>query len=115
MNAAPLMQRLLSEAPLPDWHRSPQAVKDVQLPLLQLCKDYGINLSEVAIRFAVDHPAIATTIVGMSEVKHVKQNLKALDLQIPADLMAPPISSGFPANFRQGATNATKIIFLVNV
>ena len=88
MNAAPLMQRILSDAPLPDWHRSPQAVKDLQQPLLQLCRNYGVNLSEVAVRFAVDHPAIATTIVGMSETRQVQQNLKALDLQIPADLLA---------------------------
>ncbi|PSR55021.1 aldo/keto reductase [Adhaeribacter arboris] len=87
MNAAPLMQRILSDAPLPDWHRSPQAVKDVQPKLLQLCESYGVRLSDVAIKYAVDHPDIATTIVGMWEVKHVQQNIKALDLSIPADLM----------------------------
>ncbi|RDC65225.1 aldo/keto reductase [Adhaeribacter pallidiroseus] len=87
MNAAPLMQRILSDAPLPDWHRSPQAVKDVQPKLLQLCASYGVNLSDVAIKYAVDHLAIATTIVGMSETRQVQQNLKALDLQIPADLL----------------------------
>lgn len=87
MNAAPLMQRILSDAPLPDWHRSPQDVKDVQPKLLQLCKSYGVQLSDVAIKYAVDHPAIATTIVGMWEAKHVEQNIKALDLEIPEDLM----------------------------
>ncbi|QNF32977.1 aldo/keto reductase [Adhaeribacter swui] len=87
MNAAPLMQRILSDAPLPDWHRSPQAVKDVQPQLLQLCESYGVRLSDVAIKYAVDHPDIATTIVGMWEAKHVEQNIKALDLEIPADLM----------------------------
>jgi L-galactose dehydrogenase len=87
MNAAPLMQRILSDAPLPDWHRSPQAVKDVQPKLLQLCESYGVRLSDVAIKYAVDHPDIATTIVGMWEVKHVEQNIKALDITIPADLM----------------------------
>lgn len=87
MNAAPLMQRILSDAPLPEWHRSPLAVKDLQQPLLQLCESYGVPLSAVAIRFAVDHPSIATTIVGMSETRHVKQNLQALDLQIPTDLL----------------------------
>ncbi|QMU30785.1 aldo/keto reductase [Adhaeribacter radiodurans] len=87
MNAAPLMQRILSDAPLPEWHRSPQDVKDVQPKLLQLCESYGVRLSDVAIKYAVDHPAITTTIVGMWEAKHVEQNIKALDLEIPADLM----------------------------
>lgn len=88
MNAGPLLQRILSDAPPPDWHRSPPAVKAMQPALVQLCKNYGLNLSDVAIRFAVNHPDIATTIVGLSETRHVKQNLQALDLQIPEELLA---------------------------
>jgi L-galactose dehydrogenase len=88
MNAAPLLQRILSDAPLPDWHRSPPEVKAMQPALLALCKAYGVELSEVAIRYAADHPAIATTIVGMSTTGHVKQNLRALDLRIPEGLLA---------------------------
>ncbi|KAA5545712.1 aldo/keto reductase [Adhaeribacter rhizoryzae] len=88
MNAAPLLQRILSDAPLPEWHRSPQAVKDMQPKLLALCQNYGVNLSEVAMRYAMDHPAIATTIVGMSNPTHVRQNLNAVDLQIPDGLLA---------------------------
>jgi len=87
MNAAPLMQRILSDAPLPDWHRSPEAVKNIQPRLLQLCDSYGVRLSDVAIKYAIDHPDIATTIVGMWETKHVEQNIKALDLQIPTELL----------------------------
>jgi L-galactose dehydrogenase len=87
MNASPLLQRILSDAPLPDWHRSPQAVKDMQPRLLQLCKEYGVNLSDVAIRYAIDHPDIATTIVGMSNTRHVKQNIQVLDFRIPDGLL----------------------------
>lgn len=87
MNAAPLLQRILSDAPLPAWHRSPQAVKDMQSRLLQLCSSYGVNLSEVAIRYAIDHPDIATTIVGMSNPSHVRQNMKAMDFRIPDGLL----------------------------
>jgi L-galactose dehydrogenase len=88
MNASPLLQRILSNSPLPAWHRSPQPVKDMQPRLLELCKSYGVALSDVAIRYALDHPDIATTIVGMSNTKHVKQNIQALDFQIPAGLLA---------------------------
>ena len=88
MNAGPLLQRILSDAPPPDWHRSSPAVKAMQPALLRLCRNYGLNLSDVAIRFAVNHPDIATTIVGLSETRHVKQNLQALDLQIPEELLA---------------------------
>ena len=42
MNASPLLQRILSDSPLPAWHRSPQEVKDMQPVLLALCKEYGV-------------------------------------------------------------------------
>jgi L-galactose dehydrogenase len=86
MNAAPLMQRILSEAPVPSWQSSPQAVKAMQPKLLALCHEYGLALSDVALKFAVSHPVIATTIVGMSEQGQVEQNMRALQVQIPDEL-----------------------------
>jgi L-galactose dehydrogenase len=88
MNAAPLLQRILSDAPLPDWHRSPPEVREMQPALLALCNAYGMDLSQVALRYALDHPAIASTIVGMANLDHVTRNLAALDLQIPDGLLA---------------------------
>lgn len=86
MNAAPLMQRILSDANLPPWHRSPDEVRALQPVLLELCKSYGVRLSDVAIRYAMDHPKIATTIVGMCELEVVKRNVAALDFEIPSEL-----------------------------
>lgn len=88
MNAAPLMQRILSDASLPPWHRSPDEVKAMQPVLLELCKSHGVRLSDVALRYAMDHPDIATTIVGMCELEVVKQNVAAVDFEIPAELLA---------------------------
>ncbi|MCF1750494.1 aldo/keto reductase [Mariniradius sediminis] len=87
MNAAPLLQRILSEERLPPWHRSPEAVKATQPKLSALCKRYGLRLSDVAIRYAVDHKAIATTIVGMCETHIVDKNIDALEVKIPSELM----------------------------
>jgi L-galactose dehydrogenase len=87
MNAAPLLQRILSEEKLPPWHRSPDAVKAMQPKLLALCKAYGLRLSDVAIRYAVDHEAIASTIVGMCESTIVDKNIDALETAIPTELM----------------------------
>lgn len=87
MNAAPLMQRILSDAPIPPWQSSPPAVKAIQPSLIALCREYGLALSEVALKYAVGHPVIATTIVGMSEQKQVEQNLRALQISIPEELL----------------------------
>lgn len=116
MNAAPLMQRILSDAPVPSWQSSPQAVKDLQPRLNQICRDHGVALSDVALRFALDHSAIATTIIGMSEQRHVEQNVRVLDFKIPDGLldqiavMVAPVKNwmwfeGKPENNLIGGTN----------
>ncbi|GAB3318703.1 aldo/keto reductase [Larkinella ripae] len=87
LNAAPLMQRILSDAPIPVWQSSPQAVKDLQPTLLALCREYGLELSDVALKYAVGHPVIATTIVGISEQNRLEQNVRALDIQLPDELL----------------------------
>lgn len=87
MNAAPLMQRILSDAPLPEWHRSPEEVKAMQPILLELCAKYGVRLSDVALRYAMDHPDIATTIVGMNRLSLIQQNVAAVDFNIPSQLL----------------------------
>jgi L-galactose dehydrogenase len=87
MNAGPLLQRILSDAAPPQWHRSPKVVKEVQPLLIELCKSYDLQLSDVAIRYAVDHPDIATTIAGLSDARRVKQNVDALNLHVPDGLL----------------------------
>jgi L-galactose dehydrogenase len=87
INASPLLQRILSDSQVPDWHRSPQAVKDMQPRLIELCNEYGVNLADVANRYALDHPDIATTIVGMSKMRNVERNIKVMDFKMPEGLL----------------------------
>lgn len=87
MNAAPLMQRILSSEPLPAWHRSPDEVKAMQPILVAICEKYGVSLPQVALRFAMGHPDIATTIVGMNSLKTIQENVAAVDFQIPQGLL----------------------------
>jgi L-galactose dehydrogenase len=88
MNAAPFLQRILTESPLPHWHRSPEPVKEVKKKLIDLCNSYGVRLSDIAIKYATDHPNIATTITGMATTKDLKKNLTALNLEIPGKLLS---------------------------
>lgn len=87
MNAAPLMQRILSDAALPEWHNAPKEMLAIQPVLLNICQKYGVRLSDVAMRFAMDHPTIATTIVGMCRMTSIQKNIASLDFKIPAGLL----------------------------
>ncbi|MHC4636384.1 MAG: aldo/keto reductase [Planctomycetota bacterium] len=88
INASPLHQRLLTEKGPPDWHRSPKEVLETGTRIAALCRQHGVNVADVAMRFALDHPYVATTVVGMSKLRHVEQNIKVLDFQNPPELMA---------------------------
>jgi L-galactose dehydrogenase len=87
MNAAPLMQRVLSDAALPEWHNAPKEMLAIQPVLLGICQKYGVRLSDVAMRFAMDHPDIATTIVGMCRMTSIQKNIASLDFKIPEGLL----------------------------
>jgi L-galactose dehydrogenase len=87
MNAAPLVQRILSDASIPAWHNAPADLKAMQAPLLECCRKYGVALSDVAIRYAIDHPFIASTIIGMCDQHNVKKNAGVVEFSIPEGLL----------------------------
>jgi L-galactose dehydrogenase len=87
MNAAPLLQRVLSDATIPDWHNAPKEILAVQPALLDICKKYGVRLSDVAMRYAMDHPGITTTIVGMNSLTNIQQNVASVDFKIPEGIL----------------------------
>lgn len=87
MNAAPLMQRILSDAALPEWHNAPKEMLAIQPILLDICKRYNVRLSDVAMRFAMDHPDIATTVVGMCRLNSIRKNIESVEFRIPEGLL----------------------------
>ena len=87
MNAAPLVQRILSDASIPAWHNAPVELQAIQAPLLACCKKYGVALSDVAIRYAIDHPFISSTIIGMCDQNNVKKNIGVLEFSMPEGLL----------------------------
>jgi L-galactose dehydrogenase len=78
INASPLHMGILSERGPRDWHPAPEAVKQAGARVVQLCLAHGRKPAEVALRFCLDYPRAATTVVGMSTVAEVEENLRAL-------------------------------------
>ncbi len=87
INASPLHMRILTEKGPPEWHGAPPEVKEVGAKVVALCRSHGTAVSQVALRFCLDYPQVASTLVGMSKQRHVEQNLAALDFQIDSGLM----------------------------
>ena len=44
------------------WHPAPQEIRDAGQKIVALCKARGVDASEVALRFCLDNPAVASTL-----------------------------------------------------
>lgn len=87
LNASPLHMGILSPGEAPEWHPAPEEVKAMAPKLRALCANHGKDLMQVALRFAVDHPKITSTLVGMKTPAEVTHNLAALETELPPELL----------------------------
>jgi len=87
INASPLHMGLLGEAPIPAWHPAPQSVRHAAAQVRQLCRRHNLNPAHVALRYCLQHPYVATTLVGVTSAEQVRTNLQALDLQLEQTLL----------------------------
>jgi L-galactose dehydrogenase len=104
INASPLHMGVLTEKGTPDWHPAPREVRDAGERVVALCREYGVDASELALRFCLDHPDVATTLVGMSSRAEVERNLKCLALRTNpkllrgiSEIVAPVLNCVWPS------------------
>ena len=78
INASGLCMGLLTEQGPPDWHPAPQAVRDAGRKAAEFCREHGADISELALRFCLDHPYVSSTLIGMANTRQVETSLKLL-------------------------------------
>lgn len=88
INASPLCMGILSSEGPQSWHPAPVEVKRAGKEIRNLCSQHGKTVAEVALRFALDLPGVATTLVGMKRVVQVERNLRVLDAAPDPELLA---------------------------
>lgn len=88
INASGLCMGLLTEQGPPEWHPAPQQVRDAGRKAAQFCHEHGVNLSEVALRFCLDHPYVSSTLIGISTPYQVETSLKLLQKTTDKALLA---------------------------
>ncbi len=87
INASALHMRVLADKGAPDWHPAPPEVVQAGRDVAAMCRQAGADISDLAMRFCLDHPHVATTLVGMSKLRHVESNVRILDARIDPELM----------------------------
>jgi L-galactose dehydrogenase len=88
INAAPLGMGLLTEKGPPKWHPAPARLRDVCLKAVLFCRERKVSLPLLALQFATSHRDIATTLVGTSSAKKIKQCVQCLDRPLDQSLLA---------------------------
>jgi L-galactose dehydrogenase len=88
INASGLAMGLLTERGPQPWHPASQEVKDAAKKAAELCKARGADISELALRFCLDHPYCSSTLIGMSTIAEVEASLKLLKISTDKQLLA---------------------------
>ncbi len=73
INAAPFSARLLTDLPLPVWHKAPESVRAVAAKASAWCKARGTSIEKLALQFSVSHPGFASCLVGSAIPAEVSQ------------------------------------------
>jgi aryl-alcohol dehydrogenase-like predicted oxidoreductase len=71
MNAAPFAARLLTNAPLPSWHKATPQVREVARRAAEHAAKKGSDIARLAVQFSIRNPDMATCIVGSANPDNV--------------------------------------------
>lgn len=73
MNAAPFSARLLTNAPLPAWHKATPDVRETVKRAAERCTEQGVDIAQLAVQFSIAHPDMTTCITGSANPKRIAQ------------------------------------------
>lgn len=105
INAAPLHMGVLTEKGPPSWHPAPREVLKRARRAAEWCQSRGQDITVLAMQFALQHKHVATTLVGMSEVSHVEENVAMVGVVPDEELLKEVLDMIKPAadlNWKEG-------------
>ncbi len=92
MNAAPFSARLLTNLPLPPWHKATPQVREICKAAADHCQKRGVDIAQLALQFSVANQGLATCIVGSANPANVRKwaewTQQPIDQQLLAEVQA---------------------------
>jgi len=101
MNAAPFSARLLTNQPLPAWHKATPEVRRIAKAAADHCASRGVDIAQLAVQYAIANEDMTTCIVGSASPDNVRKWVewaqKPIDQQLLAEVLAilKPIHNWF--------------------
>jgi aryl-alcohol dehydrogenase-like predicted oxidoreductase len=80
INASPFSMGLLTERGAPDWHPASGPLKDVCRKAVAHCRSKGKSLEQLAVKYSVNNPRIATTLFSTTRSEAVVRNVEWAEL-----------------------------------
>lgn len=88
LNAAPFSARLLTNGPLPPWHKATPEVRAIARQAADHCAARGVDIAKLALQFSLTHPDLATCIVGSANPTNVTKWVEWANEPIDESLLA---------------------------
>ncbi|QEG41732.1 aldo/keto reductase [Roseimaritima ulvae] len=88
INAAPFSARLLTNAPLPQWHNATPEVRKVAAAAAAHCESKGSDIAKLALQYSVANESFASCVTGSANPDRVSQWLQWLDEPMDETLVA---------------------------
>ena len=73
INAAPFSARLLSNSPLPPWHKATPEVREVCRRASEHCEKNGSDIAKLALQFSIANPDMTTCVAGSANAGRVRK------------------------------------------
>ncbi len=88
MNAAPFSARLLTNAPLPRWHKATDRVRATVKRAAELCESRGVDIAQLALQYSLANEDMTTCVVGSANPANVRKWADWADEPIDGPLLA---------------------------
>ncbi len=76
INASPFSMGLLTGRGAPDWHPAPAPLRELCRRAAEYCKSKGKSIEQLAVKYSVSNPRIATTLFSTTSPENVLRNIE---------------------------------------
>ena len=73
MNAAPFSARLLTDGPLPPWHKATAEVRAICRRAAEHCAARGVDIAQLALQYSIANEDMTTCVVGSANPENVRK------------------------------------------
>ncbi|MEG1585895.1 MAG: aldo/keto reductase, partial [Bacteroidales bacterium] len=88
INASPFSMGLLTQRGAPDWHPAPLPLQNLCRKAAAHCLSKGKSIEQLAVKYSVSHPDIATTLFSTARPDAVLQNIEWANGNLDRELLA---------------------------